>query len=64
VEVLTVTGLNTTTSSVGKFVSQTMDRIIDKKLLAKVSWQGTAEKMAFSSLETIVDLIRGKREIL
>jgi hypothetical protein len=62
-EALTSSGLNATSTSVGKFVSLTVDRIIDKRLLAGLSWQGTAEKAAFTSFETIVDLVRGKQRV-
>ena len=40
VEVLTVTGQDCTVGkSVGCFVSQTIDRVAEKRLLANMSWQ-------------------------
>lgn len=61
VQLLSVTGLDANvTRSVGTFVSQVIDRLVDKRLLSNMSWQGTNEKTAFCGFENVVDAIKGE----
>ena len=58
---LAVTGLDANVNrSVGTFVSQAVDRLVAKRLLSTISWQGTNEKVSFQSFECVVDAIKGE----
>ena len=58
---LTVTGLDANvTRSVGSFVSQVIDRLVAKRLLSTMSWQGTNEKVSFQAFDAVVDVIKGE----
>lgn len=64
VEVLTVTGQDCTVGkSVGCFVSQAIDRLVEKRLLANMSWQGTTSKWPFSVYENVVDAVKSEEAI-
>lgn len=61
VNLLTITGQDANVGrSVGSFVSQAVDRIVEKKLLAKMTWQGTAEKGPFNRYESVILAIKSK----
>ena len=58
---LTVTGLDVNVNkTVGTFVAGAVERVVDKRLLSVMSWQGTNEKVAFCSYETVIDAIKGE----
>ena len=59
---LTVTGQDCAAGkSVGCFVSQAIDRVVDKRLLAGMSWQGTATKWPFSAFEYVIDAVKSEK---
>ena len=64
VEVLTVTGQDCTVGkTVGCFVSQAIDRVVEKRLLANMSWQGTTNKWPFNIYDNIIDAIKSEEAI-
>ena len=64
VRVLTVSGQDCTIGrSVGSFVSQTVDKLVDKAVLAGLSWQGTQYKAAFNVYMYLVEAIRSEKDL-
>ena len=60
-KILTVTGLDANVNkSVGKYVSEVVDRLVDRRLLKGMSWMRTNEKLAFQGFQAMVDAIKGE----
>ena len=58
---LAETGLDANINkSVGTFVAQPVERVIDRRLLSTMTWQGTNDKTAFQSYESVIEAIKGK----
>ena len=61
--ILTVTGQDCTTGrSVGSFVSQTVDKLVDKRVLAGITWQGTPTKGPFNVYLYVVEAITSEED--
>lgn len=61
VQLLTITGQDCTAGkSVGCFVSQAIDRVVEKRLLAAMSWQGTATKWPFCAFEYVIRAVKSE----
>ena len=61
VNFLAETGLDANINkSVGTFVAQTVERVIDRRLLSTMTWQGTNDKTAFQSYESVIEAIKGE----
>ena len=59
---LTVTGQDLTMGkSVGAFVSNLMDKLLEKSLMASICWGGTPRKPALKDFQMVVAIIIGER---
>ena len=64
-ELLTVTGQDCTTGkSVGSFVSNLMDKLLEKSVLASLSWAGTPRKPALKDFQVVVSIIIGDPDMM
>ena len=46
--------------SVGSFVAGMVERVVDKTVLASISWAGTPTKAAFNDFEAVIAVMKCK----